>query len=227
MTALLRPGFHSGTIPKLYAKLRRAARKEDERAIAKQREALHHIEEAISKFAERELVAMLDEAKHFHATDVAVEHVELASNRVQIELAAPSLGAAHAMIAFEEQGGWLIASVPQRGWIAGLPADQRAILEIALAGFYKLVGVDVVREQLEVALRVPAYDVSRDGLVAWPGPGYTTETLYDLHARQLAPVLQGALFGREALRWAAWTTAWQGLVEGGTPPRVLSGPPLV
>ncbi len=247
MTSLLRPGFHSGTIPKLYAKLRRSARKSDERGVAKHREALHHVEEAIAKFAERELVAMLDEATPFHATDVAVAHVELASNRAQIALAAPSVGDEPATIAFEEQSGWLLASVPVRGWIAQLPADQRAIFEIALAGFYKLAGVDVVREQLEDVLRgtsgrVPAYDVSREGLVAWPGPGYAAEIVYDLHARQLAPAMRGemitgleapmlegrsALFGREPLRWTAWTTAWQLLSAGGEPPRVMPGPSLV
>ena len=247
MATLLRPGFHSGTIPKLYAKLRRAARKGDERAAAKQKEALHHIEEAIWTFADRELVATLDEATPFRATDVAVAHVELASNRVQLVLAAPSLGTEPVTIAFEEQSGWLLASVPIRGWIDQLPADQRAIFEIALAGFYKLTGVDVVREQLAEALRsasggVPAYDVSREGLVAWPGPGYAAEIVYDLRARHVthalrgepvaglvAPVLAGrnALFGREALRWTTWTTAWKLLAAGGEPPRVMPGPSLV
>src|SRR5262249_37453245 len=40
---LLRLGFHSGTVPKLYRKLRRAERRRDLAAARKQRDALHHV----------------------------------------------------------------------------------------------------------------------------------------------------------------------------------------
>src|SRR5262249_21602754 len=43
MRRFLRPGFHSGTVPKLYRKLRRAERKRDGSAARRQREALHHV----------------------------------------------------------------------------------------------------------------------------------------------------------------------------------------
>ncbi len=52
---LLRPGFHSGTLPKLYAKLRRAKGK----ALHKQTEALHHVAECVRRFVERTLLATL------------------------------------------------------------------------------------------------------------------------------------------------------------------------
>src|SRR5439155_2901857 len=60
MVGFLRPGFHAGTIPKRFTKLRRAAWKADERAVARHRAELHHVEDAIHKFADRELVTMLN-----------------------------------------------------------------------------------------------------------------------------------------------------------------------
>ena len=117
MIGLMKPAFHSGTIPKLYAKLRRAAWKGDERGVAKHREALHHVEEAIARFAERELVALLAEAAGL--IDLAVLEVAIASNRVTIELGCASVSPERATIAFEEQSGWLVASLRQRGWIDG------------------------------------------------------------------------------------------------------------
>ena len=246
MGRFLRLGFHSGTIPKQFAKLRHAAHKGDERAVARHKEALHHVEEAIWRFAERELVAMLDQATSFRATDVSVQHVEVGSNRVQIHLACPSAGATHAIVTFEQQSGWLIASVPTPGWIDRLDGGQRAIFELALAGFYKLAGVELVREQLETALRVdgsraPKYDISDEGLVVWPGAGYLTEIVYDLNARQPVPTVRGtapdqapavivghhALFVREPLAWGSFTTAWVDLANGVTPKRIIVGPSLL
>src|SRR5262249_7204778 len=49
----LRPGFHSGTLPKLFARLRRMRRAGRERAWLRRREALHHDEELIRRVVER------------------------------------------------------------------------------------------------------------------------------------------------------------------------------
>jgi hypothetical protein len=250
MVGFLKPGFHSGTIPKRFTKLRRAAWKADERGVAKHRDELHHLEEAVRKFAERELVSILDEAAAFRAAGVAgvagvaIRHVALGSNRVQIELACPSVSPVPARIAIEQQSGWTVAGIPERGWIDQLGEDQRRILEIALAGFYKRAGVDLVREQLEYAVAgdepPPPYDISDEGLVVWPGRGYQTEAVYDLRAPS-TPRLRGApwsgelpsladrhaLYFREALGWAVWTGVWEQLARGEEPTPIALGPRLI
>jgi hypothetical protein len=245
MVGFLKPGFHSGTIPKRFTKLRRAAWKADERGVAKHREELHHLEEAVYKFADRELVSMLNEARAFRVADVAACHVAIGSNRVQIELACPSVSPTRARIAIEQQSGWTVASIPERGWIDGLADDQRRILEIALAGFYKRAGVDLVREQLEYILagddEPPPYDISDEGLIVWPGDGYQTEAVYDLRALYPSPKLRGApwdgelpslaghhaLYYREVLGWAAWTRVWEQLARGEEPAPIIAGPRLI
>jgi hypothetical protein len=247
MASFLKPGFHSGTIPKLFTKLRRAAWKSDERGVAKQREGLHHAEEAIERFADRQLVSMLNEVAAFRATDVALHHVEIGSNRIQISLVCPSVGDHPAVIRFEQQSGWLVASLSAPGWIDDLRDDQRLIAEIALAGFYKLSGTDIIREQIEHALRgaartAPPYDISDEGLVVWPGPGYETEIVYDLHTSRLKPTVRGAkpeagtldlrsrhaMFGREQIYWSIWSTTWQQIAKGEPPSiKIVAGPSLI
>src|SRR5690606_5317120 len=60
MARLLKPGFHSGTVPKLYARLRRAERKARQngrwKPIRKHRQALHHVELAIRRYVQREFI---------------------------------------------------------------------------------------------------------------------------------------------------------------------------
>ena len=246
MVGFLRPGFHSGTIPKLFTRLRRAAWRGDEKGIAKQHEGLHHVEEAIAKFVDRQLVSMLVEVEAFRATDVALSRIDIGSNRVQMTIVCPSVGSAPATIRFELQSGWIVGGLAEPGWITQLDGAQRRIFEIALAGFYKLSGVELLREQLEHALKpddapTPPYDIADEGLVVWPGDGFETEAIYDLTAAKLVPVTRGApytgqlfdlggrhaLFGREPLYWSVWATTWQQIARGEEPMPIIVGPSLL
>ncbi len=245
MGALLRPGFHSGTLPKLFARLRRATWKHDEHAVARAREGIHHVEEAVWKFTDRQLVSMLNQSFLFRAADVAVQQVEATSSRLRIELACPSLGAGVATIMFEEQSGWLVASVPERGWFDVIPADERRVLEIALTGFYKLSGIEVVREQLTSVLTAGglthvAFDLTEDHLIVWPSAGFEVELVYDLRTPELASSVRGtfdlpvprlaghhAIFAHEPVATEAWFSTWERLVLGMDAAPLHQGPPLL
>ena len=264
MSALMKPGFHSGTLPKLYQKVRRAAQRGDE-SLAKHDEALREVEEAVRRFADRELAALLNGASRFRAGKVGVEGVELGSNRITLvvgcrprEEALEREGYRTAAsprpcrIAFEEQSGVLLASIPEPGWIDELGEEERIIVENAVAGLYHLAGVDVAREQLEAALRggaesAPPYDIGSGGLVVWPLPGdggrgdreYGTEVFYDFRGgKALTPVIRGeppapaaltlesqVIFYRsQPVTWTAWVAAWSAAsAEEGATPRVLGG----
>jgi hypothetical protein len=245
MGALLRPGFHSGTLPKLFAKLRRATWKRDDHAVARAREGIHHVEDAVWKFTDRQLVSMLNQSFLFRAADVAVHHVEATSNRLRIELACPSLGDGIATIMFEEQSGWLVAGVPERGWLDAVPADERVVLEVALTGFYKLSGIELVREQLTSVLAAGglsgvAFDLTDDRLIVWPGSGFEVELVYDLRSPSLPSAIRGAyegpvprldgqhaVFARDPVATEAWFSTWERLVLGMDTSPLLKGPSLL
>ncbi|MBX6314269.1 MAG: hypothetical protein IRY99_15355, partial [Isosphaeraceae bacterium] len=231
MGRLLRPGLHSGTVPKHFARLRRAERRGRAEAALKHREALHHVEQAVRHFAERELIALWQESHCLDQARIAVDRVELATNRVRIELAHPDYPGADLVLAFEEQSGWLLATLAELGWLAILPDAPRRSLATALAGLYKLAGVDLVREQLTASLSAP-YDIAEDGLLVWPGD-LAAEALYDLRdGAVLAPRVLDAprpvdlplldadrlIFRRRPIAWRDWVAAWD---VCGPPERVL------
>ena len=244
LVSLLKPGFHSGTLPKLFTKLRRASWRNDLGAIARQQEALHHVEVALEKFCDRQLVSMLVEAETFRAPDVALAGITAGSNRIELTVACPRLGEP-CMLRFELQSGWIVAGIAQAGWIHALDAGQRRIFEIALAGFYKLAGVAMLREQLEHALSEgagkPRYDIADDGLVVWPRSAFGTELVYDLSGTKLLPTPRGApyhgpridlggrhaLFGREPVYWSVWSTTWQQIQRNEEPMPIIVGPSLL
>lgn len=149
MLRLLRPGFHSGTIPKQYAKLRKALRQAQRhgswRSFRKQRDALHHVEEALRHFVERELLFVLNESKGWSAPHVTARAIELCTNRVTMELACPALNADPVELAFRLESGRLTAAV-EPGWLRLLPEEPRRIMHAGLMGLYTLSGVDGVGE---------------------------------------------------------------------------------
>jgi hypothetical protein len=216
MHGLLVPGFHSGTLPKLYERLRRAAQREDMRSslvdaqelrpgeptrvdasLGRFRQGIQEVEEAVRRFVDRELCELLMRDRRWTAGKLQTTSVELGSNRVRIRVICRALGADPCEITFEEQSGLLIASVPRAGFVAALRSDEqvRTLFENALMGLYQLAGVDLVHEQVEAALggHTP-YDISDEGLVTWPGGDYRTEVVYRLR-RGGGPVLEPRLRG--------------------------------
>ena len=146
MAQLLRPGFHSGTIPKLFAKLRRAGqdavRFGQGKATRQVVDALHHVESPIRRFANRDLLAMVPAVEA--AEPMAVAAIDLATNRVRLRLAA-SGDRDPLVIAFEERAGRLIAGIHEPRWLVDLPDDARRPWDLAIEGFLAMAGADAAR----------------------------------------------------------------------------------
>lgn len=226
MTGLLVPGFHSGTVPKLWTRLRRTARriarrepfwKLAVRAYTRSMTDVHHVEEAIERFVDREMIALLARTPRWTGPSLEVGHVRIGSNRISVEIRAE--GAKSCSIAFEEQSGFILAHVADPGFVATLEAPLRAVFADALGGLYALAGVDFVREELDRTLAGAPYDVCDDGLAVWPDRDFSAELLYDLDAHGVVtPLTRGApktakpldvgelRFG--AIAWSRWSDGW-------------------
>jgi hypothetical protein len=203
---LLCPGFHSGTIPRLFARRRRAARRAayDHQINKEARftEKLNHEAESLQHFVERELINLLRESRTFRGCALAVGNVQLSTNRVLITITNAEYRNEPVEIQFAEQSSWLIADVANQGWLREYTDEDRAVFRTALAGLYQLGAVDLVREQVEsqlVAPPLPAtdfprpqlsnessnlryhpYDISAAGIVVWPHRHYEAEIHYAL-----------------------------------------------
>ena len=262
---LLVAGFHSGTLPKLYERLRRAAHREDEAQVVSFRKAgadgtltsdglgrfragIRDVERGVRRFVERELLALLHRCPRWTYGEIVVGRIDLSSNRIRVELRCPDLDDSPAELTFEEQSGYVVAGLPQAGFVAELVRDPMAarLFENALAGLYALAEVDLVREQLEAELGEGVhYDIADEGLLVWPGVDYETELVYDIegaHGLVVEAEVRGEepeepprvldtrrMFYRDqGVSWLAWVAAWSAAShESMEVPRVMRGVSLL
>nr|MCU0713940.1 AEC family transporter [Pirellula sp.] len=225
---LLRPGLHSGTLPKLFRKLRKLehqsaslGRFTSRRAI---REKLHHVESAIQAFVERELISLLEKCPVWQTFPVKCSHVEAFSNSFVVEFECPKLGASVLQIRVQEQSGWIVACISQIGWLKSASDEQWNSFCNAVEGFYRKSGIELVREQIERAFtkRYP-YDVDSVGLLVWPSKSFDIEIVTDLMAEgdlRPMPEAQAAeaglqptprervIFESTSTTWSDWETLW-------------------
>lgn len=138
MRGLLRPGFHSGTVPKIHRKSRKALATGDRAKVSLLHHELEHAAEGVHRFAERELVPLLLGSKNWGGIVVEVTGVRFGVQRAEIELSAPSLGRDACVLAFENVGGQIEAQIAARGWMDKLTDTQHAVLIFALRGLFDM-----------------------------------------------------------------------------------------
>jgi len=149
MSRLLRRGFHSGTVPKLFAGLRRAGRRAElgkvgAGAALKKVEEIEHVEQAVRHFVERGVISLLGESRSLGAARPTVAGVESATNRIVVEVRDGGDPATAARLAFEESNRRLHVRLLEPGWIAGLGDEPRRAVTTAIAGLCALSAVDLV-----------------------------------------------------------------------------------
>lgn len=238
---LLRPGFHSGTIPKLFARLRHLPERAETPRLHRAREGLHHAAEAVEQFLRRDLIDALHGTKIWRdRVRLRVGHAKLDTRRIRVPLLAEGLGEVGPLVlVFEQCGPWLLFRVEGHGWADRLPELLWTLWRDALLGFLKHAGVQVTPDQLATALpRGTTWHLGEDGLevrgdVAPPA-------VYDLSATVLEPQdVTGVAHTRwpaltpDAVRldahpvpWAAWVDVWQQAQKGHKPPVLLPDVPL-
>jgi hypothetical protein len=239
MARLLRPGFHSGTLPKTYARLRKAHRAIEagdhgaHAAVHKQLEALDHVAESVQNFIEREFVALVNQHPAWRATPVSLGGMKLGATTIAIELQCPDVAATPARIVLEQRGGWIVAGIDEAGWAGELSGARRELLAVALAGLYKMCAVDFVREQVDAAFAPAAvrYDFRGKDMAVRRADRPEVEALYELRPDKLVPrfkegtprgdlpVLEAkeVVFRRAGIDWAAWVRTWQPAADSAVP----------
>ncbi|HVK07899.1 MAG TPA: serine/threonine-protein kinase [Gemmataceae bacterium] len=234
---LLRPGFHSGTIPRLYARLRAAEQEAavtgEWRRVRANRQALREVEDSVRRFVERDLLMALNMSPVWAETKLSAGRVELGLTRIRVEVRMAG-DDRPAVLEWELLADWLVAAWAAPGWVAGLADDRAQSLANAVAYLHQRAGADLAREQVRAALPSGAehFDLTAAGLLVWYGPRDVAPTLYDL--RQAGPGLKPrtpdnvrpaigpaletdrVLFRRTRLTWAdrVTTSAARGTGQG-------------
>ena len=225
---LLRPGIHSGTLPKLFRRMRRLEHQEASfrrfSARRASREQLEHVEKAIRSFVERELVSLLKFCLIWKDAGLHCGRVHAASNSFYVELECSRLGTPPVRLLFQEQSGWVAASVAESGWLRFASTDQLKSFQNALEGFFRKSGIDLVREQLESHfLNFQPYDITADGFAIWPNSDFENELTVALSGKGLLrPLPSGqataagifptnrdaVLFYESLTEWSRWQYLW-------------------
>ena len=236
---LLQPGFHSGTVPHLYARLRHAEREAAVTGTWRNARlcwhALHEVEQTLRRLVTRELVMLVDLSPEWNGHRLTVGQVVLACNRIRLELIHLDHVADPVWLEWEYHARWLVAGVHRPGWLDRLTQDQRQTLAAALVGLYKLAGIDLVREQLRANLppEAVAYDLTPRALVLWLNHRHGKAILYDLEdlRGQLRPrnpdgsyapdwpVLEASrlIFAQVPVTWRQWVEGWNSDQAGQLP----------
>jgi hypothetical protein len=170
MVRLLRPGFHSGTLPKVFAALRRASRRTagmlEARRLTKKRTALLHVAEGVHRFVEREFVHLIEDADILPAVPVKVGEVRVATNRIDVELLRTDRPQDAALLTWEEDSGKLRGAVSRLGWLEALTPQQHKLFTEALRGLFQKAGVEEAAGKISAPI-TPA--ITWDEWVAtWP-----------------------------------------------------------
>jgi hypothetical protein len=227
---LLRPGFHSGTVPKLFAQLRNAEREAyrsgDWRPARTYRQGLHEVARSVQVFVERELVVLLRQSKSWPEPKVRVTQVVPSCNRLSVELSHADYPDEPVHLTFEARARWLLAGFRDPGWLEHLEPEPRQVVTSALAGLYKLAGVNLVREQLDSLLNetVAGYEVTDRQLVVWKEQRNGVEATYPLDDKidELPPLgadgkvvarlprleAQRVFYPLVSLTWDQWVEWW-------------------
>ncbi len=254
IAGLLRPGFRSGTLAKLYTKLRIALRIESDPGhgyrSTRQLAQIDAVSLAVRRFVEREFCVLIEEAQLLSGTRIAVGQLQPATNRFDLDLRSSQAPDRPAVMRWEDLNGWLAARIVNPGWLADLPMETRTRVNVALTGLYKLAGVDLVREQvlsaigqdepgaescLELdreAIRIlsPTRDSASLHSVVYPlqsdGPSIQPQSGDGATATDWPAVSRKQLLFRETdMGWSEWVEQWP--APGSPPPPPTHLPDLL
>lgn len=227
---LLRPGFHSGTLPKAFGRLRRLERQSASFRRFSQRRAwqdvLHHAERDLRRFVDRDLIRLLDHCAAWDDHGLQCRDVQVACNSIRIQLQTETDDGPPFELLLQEQSHWIVATVAEPGFLRRINADRLHSLDTALQGFYRKAGVELVEEQIQQNLSgAHPFDVGWEGLTIWPEGQFDREVTVDLLRphQQLRPLptplamtfgistasADSVLFSKSETNWNEWVRLWQ------------------
>jgi hypothetical protein len=189
MRRLLMPGFHSGTIPRLFARLRRLRARGGSvpagstSRVDRQRHGLEH---DIAKFFERDVIGLLERSDACRGLTISVDEVGLAVDRIMIAVGAGDPDAPRLVLELSRHEDAIESRVIEPGWLDNLPGDARDAVRLALAGYHRLADAN---DATAAYADLPAGNT--------PAPP---------HPDALVPVTP--------ISWATWRDAWERLRDG-------------
>lgn len=160
MRRLLIPGFHSGTIPKLFSKLRRHHKGRGTPMVvgpSRAEEELVEIGHHLADVVEDECLGLLRRTRLLGDVAMRVSGVRLATNRIAIDIAADVLLLTPLQLEYVQGSQTLSSRIVATGWVDALADERQRLVRRAIAGLDCLFGVNfTTREHDGISESVPA-----------------------------------------------------------------------
>jgi hypothetical protein len=160
MRGLLRPGFHSGTVPKLFARLRQAIRDTETSGrpapLGRWEHELEEIAASVAATANRELVPLLQSSECWAESPPQVGRVRVGVRAIELGFTLAAASGSPLRLTFEIENGHVTARVADLGWAGGLSPDQQTVLGTGLGGLAELFAATWSVDPT-VAAAVPAF----------------------------------------------------------------------
>ncbi len=150
MSRLFRPGFHSGTIPKIFAKWRHATRRYAMRTgtkalAARHRLSLEHVQHDLDHFFYREGLAYFQPDFGWSIGPVRLQQLLVATNRCDVYFICEGHEDARPLhLALWEQHRRLIGQVVDLGWQSSLAEHDQEHVRMVCLGLMAQAGVNVL-----------------------------------------------------------------------------------
>jgi hypothetical protein len=138
MRRLLLPGFHSGTIPRLFSRLRR---RDSAATRLRMRHRLDDLAHEVAAFINRDVLALVARSEAGGRLALEVGDVQFASNRIRITIEAEA-AAEPLVLDLVHRDGAVMSRVASPGWLASLEGDPLVVMRLALAGYHRLAAAD-------------------------------------------------------------------------------------
>ena len=149
---LLRPGFHSGTVPKAYDAIRRALAKAEESGtvarLRKPQETLHQVDHAIRHFIERDLLAYLAATRAWAGVPLKCDAVHLGLQHIRIVISGDG---ASAELRLELVDSQVAGHCDDYAFLANATPEQRECWHRAVLGFWAMAAVPLQDERVHWA----------------------------------------------------------------------------
>jgi hypothetical protein len=158
MLRLLRPGFHSGTLPKAFSALRRAVQRgesSDGKRFRRRWATIRRVEVDVQRFVERELLSLLTDDGFLAGAAISVRSVRSSTNRIDVELTCTMWPEQSTILTWAYVAGTLAGSVSPTGWVNHLQQGDLATLGAAVSGLFQRAGVEEAVGPLPLAIAPP------------------------------------------------------------------------
>ncbi|MCA9148226.1 MAG: hypothetical protein KDA92_02940, partial [Planctomycetales bacterium] len=146
MLRLLRPGFHSGTLPKSFAALRHALKAAQDNqlpSVERKLAVLRHVEESILRFVNRKLLLIWSESTSADALAASISKLHIATSSIDVHIAMQDRPQNTIELTWQDVDNRFVMRASAGDWLEQLDKNSRESCVVGLTGLAQFSAAEV------------------------------------------------------------------------------------